>query len=61
MASAGITGLTGKSNQKFYEVANLDYDPTGATIITLRLVATQAVRPLTAVPPRSNPVPSSVG
>lgn len=59
-AAAGVTGLTGSSNQTFYEVPNLDYDPAGEVIITLRLVeATNAVRPLQAVQ-RGNPTPAPV-
>jgi hypothetical protein len=58
-AEAGITGLTGHSDQNFYTVPNLDYDPTAEVTINLRLVAGKAVRPLTSVP-RSNPVPASV-
>ena len=46
--SAGITGLTGKSEQKFYEVPNLDYEPGGEVTITLRLVRSNVVRELTA-------------
>jgi hypothetical protein len=36
--SPGITGLSGTSNQTFYNVANLDYDPSLETKISLRLV-----------------------
>lgn len=57
--SAGITGLTGRSDQSFVQVANLDYDETATVIITLRLVCGKAVRPLKSIK-RSNPVPSPV-
>lgn len=59
-AAAGVTGLTGSSNQTFYEVPNLDYDQAGEVVISLRLVeATNAVRPLQAVQ-RGNPTPAPV-
>lgn len=58
--SAGVTGLTGKSEQTFYEVGNLDYDRNGETIISLRLVADMCeVRKLTAAP-KGNPIPEPV-
>jgi hypothetical protein len=59
--SAGGTGLTGQSGQTFYTVANLDYDPTGEVVISLRLVGSEeaSVRPLVAAQ-RSNPVPPPV-
>lgn len=58
--AAGVTGLTGQSNQSFYEVPNLDYDPAEETVISLRLVADVMIpRPLTTVP-KSNPVPNAV-
>jgi hypothetical protein len=58
--SAGITGLTGQSDQRFTDVAELNYDPACETTITLRLVADQhAVRELTPAT-RSNPVPAAV-
>lgn len=54
-SSAGVTGLSGKSNQSFFEVANLDYDYTKQTTIHLRLVCMDdGPRPLTAT---SNPIP----
>jgi len=60
-ASPGVTGLTGKSNQSFYEVANLDYDPAMETVITLRLVVGEPEpRELTPVATRANPVPAAV-
>lgn len=60
--SAGITGLTGHSDQDFYTVPNLDYDPSAEVTITLRLVCGKAVRKLTSVPPvvSSNPIPPPV-
>ena len=58
--AAGVTGLTGKSDQTFYEVGNLDYDRNGETIISLRLVTDMhEVRKLTAAP-KGNPVPEPV-
>lgn len=60
--AGGITGLSGTSRQQFTEVANLDYDPAGEVVITLRLVCVEdrpAARPLTAAP-RGNPVPAPV-
>ncbi len=54
--SAGGTGLTGHSDQNFYDVGPIDYDLTGQTTINLRLVATdeKAVRPLVG---QSSPIP----
>lgn len=57
--SAGVTGLTGQSAQSFYEVAALDYDPSGEVTISLRLVAGMAVRELTPTV-RGNAVPAPV-
>jgi hypothetical protein len=60
--SAGITGLTGKSSQKFINVTELDYDPLGVTIISLRLIeraTNDSPRPLVSYN-RGNPVPSPV-
>lgn len=56
--SAGGTGLSGQSGQKFYTVQELEYDYSGQTVIHLRLVCKDddGVRPLTQystpVPPR---------
>lgn len=60
--SAGITGLTGHSDQQFTSVAGLDYDPAEETTITLRLICAEepAVRPLTPALPRANHVPAPV-
>lgn len=59
--SAGITGLTGKSSQMFYNVPSLDYDMANETVISIRLVADAnvEVRPLPSVP-HANVVPSAV-
>lgn len=54
---AGITTLTGQSDQRFHEVAPLDYDPALEVTVSIRLVSGPAVRPLLAVP-RGNPVPA---
>ncbi len=55
---AGVTGLSGHSNQNFYTVAPLDYDYTRQVVIHLRLVckqiATNTPRPLVST---SNPIP----
>lgn len=60
--TAGVTGLSGHSRQKFTDVEALDYDPGEEVTITLRLVAAaDGPRPLTAAVPRSNPVPAPVG
>lgn len=55
----GGTGLSGKSNQEFFKVHNLDYDYTQQTVIHLRLVAkeTRGPRPLTSY---STPVPPPI-
>lgn len=58
--SAGITGLTGHSNQQFTTVANLNYDPTEEVTITIRLVCDDAVRPLMRVSSKANPIPAPV-
>ncbi len=61
--SAGITALTGQSDQQFVTVAGLDYDPNGEVVISLRLVEMEAVaqgpRELKPVS-MANPVPRSV-
>lgn len=57
--SAGVTGLTGKSDQRFYSVVNLDYDPLEEVVISIRLVCETSVRPLQPVV-KSNPVPELV-
>lgn len=57
--SAGITGLTGHSNQNFYHVPNLVYDPGQEVTISLRLVCGMEVRPLLEVK-KSNPIPEPV-
>jgi len=61
--SAGITGLSGHSNQQFVDVAPLTYDMTEEVLITVRLVCDESARPLTPqqVTPRSNAVPAPVG
>lgn len=57
---AGITGLTGKSNQEFVEAAAIDYDYEQQTTISLRLVYADRnrVRPLVS---KGNPVPPALG
>lgn len=56
--SAGGTGLSGKSNQQFTSVHELDYDYSKQTVIHLRLVtASDEPRPLTSF---STPIPPSV-
>lgn len=55
----GITGLTGHSNQNFYTVTNLDYDPNEEVMISVRLKCGLVVRPLESVR-KSNPVPEPV-
>ena len=58
--SAGVTGLSGHSQQNFVTVTNLDYDPLQETVITLRLgVDALAPRPLKPAS-RSNPTPQPV-
>jgi hypothetical protein len=62
VSSAGITGLTGSSSQKFVNVAELGYDPLGVIIISLRLIERvpySGPRPLVSYN-RGNPVPSPV-
>jgi len=60
--SAGGTGLSGESGQRFYNVASLDYDYAQQTVIHLRLVHRDeeraVVRPLTSY---STQVPPAVG
>ena len=59
--SAGATGLSGHSDQRFLEVAELDYDPAEEVTVNLRLVAWDGgPRPLTSASPKSNPVPAPV-
>ena len=56
--SAGGTGLSGQSNQKFGTTYKIDYDLSQRTTIYLRLVARDdGPRPLTA---HSNPIPPRI-
>ncbi len=54
--AAGVTGLSGHSDQRFVEVGDLTTDPALDVTITLRLVAEEGPRPLWPTP-RSNPIP----
>lgn len=57
---AGATGLSGKSNQEFVTVGEIDYDLSEQTTISLRLVAGKdEPRPLVSVS-HANAVPASV-
>ncbi len=57
---AGVTGLTGHSDQQFTTVSALDYDPAGETTINLRLGVDEFnPRPMTGRT-QSNPVPAPV-
>jgi hypothetical protein len=58
-AKSGVTGLTGTSGQTFREVPNLDYEPGGDVVISIRLVCGAGVRELTPAP-RGNAVPDPV-
>lgn len=58
--SSGGTGLSGKSNQSFYTVSDLDVDPNEFITINLRLVCNESIRPLISAKVRSNPIPSPV-
>lgn len=62
--SAGITGLTGYSNQEFISCSSIEYDLSEETTINLRLVcdesAPKRVRPLVEQCGRSNQVPDAV-
>ena len=56
--SAGATGLTGESKQRFIDATNIEHDMSRAFTIHLRLVARRPdIRPLA---PRSTPVPPPV-
>ena len=58
--SAGITVLTGQNHQQWRGAENIDHDPSGEVIITLRLVGVDGividygVRPLRQVPPMAD-------
>lgn len=56
--SAGGTGLSGQSDQSFYEVAGLNYDLAGEVVINLRLVCGGRVPDPRPLHPSSNPVPA---
>lgn len=59
--TAGGTGLSGASSQSFIDVANLNYDPTGEVVISLRLVAGNNSDPRELNPiVKANPVPAPV-
>jgi hypothetical protein len=56
--SAGVTGLSGASNQKFVDAYNMDLDYSKQTVIALRLVAaSDDPRPLVAY---STPIPPPI-
>lgn len=58
--SAGVTGLSGQSDQRFHTVASLEYDPAHETLISVRLVAVKTgPRELTSAS-LFNPVPGVV-
>lgn len=58
--SAGVTGLSGHSDQSFVEAERIDYDELLTTVINLRLVHDDdGPRPLVASQ-RGNPVPPPV-
>ncbi len=59
-AAAGITALTGQSNQGFVTASGIEHDPAGETTISLRLVSMQGVREMKPVVPQANPVPAAV-
>lgn len=62
-AAAGVTGLSGTSDQRWHAAPPVEYLPDREVTITLRLVAVpkeQAVRPLPPPPPRANAVPPPV-
>lgn len=57
--SAGGTGLSGHSGQRFQSVRELEYDYTQQTVIHLRLVSqSNEPRPLTSF---SSPIPPAIG
>lgn len=56
--SAGGTGLSGRSNQQFYQADEIEYDLTQQTVIHLRLVCKDGEpRPLTEY---STPIPPPI-
>lgn len=57
--SAGATGLTGESQQRFREASEIEHDMSRAFTIHIRLISKQLnIRPLA---PRSTPIPPPVG
>ncbi len=60
-ATAGVTGLTGNSGQKWRTVPPLKYDPSLETVISLRLIAVvnDGPREMQSMP-KSNPVPTAL-
>lgn len=60
--SAGATGLSGNSNQRFKTVSNLDYvDPSEFVTINLRLISSNdEIRELKSITTRSNKIPLPV-
>lgn len=57
---AGVTGLTGHSNQPFRDVLNLSYDASQEATITLRLVCEGIGSVRKLVSAVANPVPAAV-
>jgi hypothetical protein len=61
-ASAGVTGLTGESSQRFSEAAHMSLDHNATQTITLRLVCDdEDPAPLRPISSQSTPVPPRVG
>ncbi len=63
---AGITGLTGSTDQQWVDCAPLDHDPAGEVVINVRLVVSneakvRPMQPAGQVVARANPVPAPVG
>lgn len=61
-AEAGVTGLSGHTDQKWNTADPIDHDPDYEVVISLRLVATEQApkpgpRPLRAAVVKANPVP----
>lgn len=59
--TAGITGLSGHSDQQFVDVGGIIREESDAVQISLRLVASAAGPRELKAAPRSNPVPVPVG
>ncbi len=59
-ARAGVTGLSGRSSQRWHTAPDIDYLPGEEVTITVRLVVVPKVAAVRPLPARANQVPAPV-